>query len=462
MTGEREDKRKPLTLELDKPNQKQESFLLSKTKYTAYGGARGGGKSWAIRTKAVLGALKYPKIRILIIRRTYPELRENHILPLMMLLKDAAKYNDSKKVFQFMNMSRIKLGYCDSDSDVLQYQGQEYDWIFIDEATQITEFQADIFKACLRGVNDIPKRMYFSCNPGGVGHAWVKRLFIDRDYRAGEDPEEYSFIPARVYDNTALLKADPGYVKNLESLPLDLRKAWLEGSWDIFAGQYFREFQRDIHVITPFIISSHWQRFRCLDYGLDTCCCLWLAVDEEGRIYVYRELFEADLILSQAAKRIIEMTPKGENIKYTVASPDLWNRRQESSESGAEVMFKSGLKGLLRANNERISGWRLMREYLQVAPDEFGEPGARLKIFDSCVNLIRSIPALIYDEKNTEDCAGEPHQYTHAPEALRYGLMSRPPLSRAAVEKTEPLPDQGFRNRTPVLGGKVKIKEVFK
>ena len=161
-------------------------FFEAKTKYTLYGGARGGGKSWAIRRKAALLCFQYPGIRILIMRRSFNELRENHILPLQEELNGFAKYKDIDKSFTFTNGSRIKLGYCDTESDVLQYQGQEYDIVFIDEATQMTWYQFTMMKPILRGVNNFPKRIYLTANPGGVGHAWVKRLFIDRVFEKNE------------------------------------------------------------------------------------------------------------------------------------------------------------------------------------------------------------------------------------------------------------------------------------
>lgn len=223
-----------LEIHIDKPNSKQEEFLRASTRYIAYGGARGGGKSWAVRVKAVLLALKHSGIKILLLRRTYAELRENHIVPLQSMLKTydkagAARYKDTDKVFEFVNGSRLKLGYLDCDNDVLQYQGQEYDIIFLDEATQFTEFMFNTLKACLRGANDFPKRFYLTCNPGGIGHEWVKRLFVDRIYSGAENPEDYTFIRASVYDNKALMAKDKEYVKMLETLPEGLKKAWLYG-----------------------------------------------------------------------------------------------------------------------------------------------------------------------------------------------------------------------------------------
>jgi Phage terminase large subunit len=413
--------RSTLVLKLDGvPNKKQRQFFESRAKYTAYGGARGGGKSWALRRKIILMALRYKKLRCLIIRRSYPELRENHILPLLGELHGTVKYTESKKSFEFPNGSRINLGYCNAEIDVLQYQGQEYDIIAIDEATQLTEYQFNTLKACLRGVNRLPKRMYLTCNPGGVGHSWVKRLFIDRNFRENETPEDYSFIQAFAHDNDVLMKADPDYIRQLETLPPQLREAWLYGKWNIFEGQYFTEFDPVIHVVTPFEINPEWRKFGAFDYGFDMLAVLWLAVDYDGTCYVYREYCESNLTLSEAAEKIAELS-HGENIEYMAASPDLWNRRQESGYSGVEIMNRTlNLPPLVKADDRRIIGWRTIREYLK----------SGLKLFSTAYELIRCLPSLTFDKRKPEDVSGEPHAITHAPEALRYALMSRIDQSR--------------------------------
>lgn len=188
-------------------------------------------------------------------------------------------------------------------TDLNRYQGQEYDFIFIDEATQMEEEVFIALKASLRGANDYPKRIYLTCNPGGVGHSWVKRLFVDRRFLPSEDPLDYRFIPARLSDNQILRERDPSYLKALQSLPEDLRRAWLDGCWDVFKGQYFEEFSRDLHVVEPFEIPSSYRRFVAFDYGLDMLACLWFAVSPDGWIYVYRELHQPGLIVSEAAKK---------------------------------------------------------------------------------------------------------------------------------------------------------------
>ena len=407
------------------PNPRQRCFFLARERYVAYGGARGGGKSWAVRMKAALLALCYPGIRLLIVRRTLPELEDNHIRPLRQLLSGAAEYREKDRSFLFPNGSALRFGYCDAESDVLRYQGQEYDCVFLDEATQLTEYQFQTFKGCLRGVNDFPKRLYLTCNPGGVGHAWVKRLFIERSYREGERAEEYRFIPAQVYDNTALMEADRAYVERLESLPHELREAWLHGSWDVFAGQFFPEWDRAVHVCEPFEVSGSWRRYVTLDSGMDMLAAYVIAVDGEGTAWVIRELYEGrdlgegheGLIISRAAERLKELMA-GESVYEILAPPDLWNSRQETGRSVADIFAEQGLY-LTRTGNDRQSGWMAVRERLRVREDGNGRPTAALRIFSTCPNLIRTLPLLRYDERRPSDCARQPHELTHAPDALR-------------------------------------------
>lgn len=413
-----------MKLSLAPPTPRQREFLAATAKYVAYGGARGGGKSHAVRLKATLLALRYPGINILILRRTYPDLYENHIRIMIAELAGVAAYRESDKALTFRTGSRIKFGYCDADADLAQYQGREYDVIFIDEATQFSEFQFQVLRACLRGVNDFPKRMYLTCNPGGPGHEWVKRLFVDRAFRPGENPEDYQFIPSTVFDNPPLLKADPGYLDRLQSLPPDLRRAWLYGEWDLFSGQYFSEFSREVHVCAPFPIPAHWRVVRAVDYGLDMLACLWIATDEAGLAYVIRELCAPGLIVSEAARKILELTH--EPVYETVAPPDLKSRQKDTGRSVWELFSEAGVP-LTAADNNRPGGWLELKEWLKpiTAPDGQGMT-ARLRIFDTCRELIRCLPALRHNEKNPSDCARQPHEITHVCDALRYFVRSRP------------------------------------
>ena len=407
-----------INIDLSQCSDKQLQFFKSKKRYVGYGGARGGGKSWALRKKITLLCMRYAGIRVLLLRRTFPELRENHINTLLGELKGIAVYRDSEKVFTFRNGSTIKLGYCDSERDVLQYQGIEYDIICMDEATQFTEYQFQTLTACLRGANDFPKRMYLTCNPGGVGHEWVKRLFVTKRYKADENPDEYEFISATIFDNKILMEKDPHYLSMLNNLDEKLRQAWRDGNWDMLAGQYFSEFDRTVHVIEPFVIPDHWKRFRAIDYGLDCLACVWVAVDEINNYYVYREYGESDRIISDGARDIIELS-KDEYIQYTVAPSDLWSRSQESAKSKADIFRENGLP-LIKGNNNRETGWLAIKDLLKIHEVDNGIRDSRLKIFSNCVQLIEYLPSLQRDAKKSTDCMTEPHHITHLPDALRY------------------------------------------
>ena len=402
------------------PNSRQKDFFASRARFTAYGGARGGGKSWALRRKLIAMCLRYDGITCLLIRRTLPELKTNHVIPFLREYNGIITYSEREKAIILPNNSKIYLGYCAADKDVLRYQGQEYDVIAIDEATQLSEFRFSVLKACLRGANDFPKRMYLTCNPGGIGHSWVKRLFVDRDFKSGEDPDDYAFIPAMVYDNPVLLDADPQYLNSLKSLPPRLRDAWLYGRWDVFDGQFFPEFDEEIHVCQAKDIPRDTLNFIALDYGLDMLAALLIGVDKNGNLWVIREHCESGLTLSEAASRVA-LLAAGQGVDFAVCSPDLWNRRQDSGRSGFEIMQSTrGMPPMRPADDRRIAGWRILREYL-AAKD--GRPFIRIS--SGCSNLISSLPALLCDAKREEDASSTPHKITHSPEALRYAVMSR-------------------------------------
>lgn len=444
--------------QLGEPNARQLEFFGAQTRYVAYGGARGGGKSWAVRKKAVLLALRYPNCRILIVRRTLPELRENHTRPLAADLNGIAVYRETDKTFTFSNGSLIRLGFCANEADVLQYQGQEYDFLFLDEATQLTEYQYMWIASCCRGSNGIPKRIYLTCNPGGVGHAWVKRLFIDRDYHPGERAEDYTFIPARASDNAVLRERDPGYLNWLDSLPDGQRQAWRDGDWDAFLGQYFSEFSRELHVCEPFPIPKEWRRYVSMDYGLDMCAAVWLAVAPDGCAYAYKEVHQSDLTISDAAAELLRIND-GEEIYEFLAPPDLWSRQRETGRTTADIFEEAGIP-LTRTSNNRVAGWLAVKEWLRPVPDGNGGKTARLRFFRNCHHLIKHLPLLRHDEKNSSDCSTEPHVITHAPDALRGFCVYRvdaarpePPRTFHAFQ-TEASPDRhpdGFGDRIRVI-----------
>ena len=421
---------------------KQIEFCKAKNKYICYGGARGGGKSHISRIKMCLLALNYPGIQILILRRTLKELRENHVMQLQKLLKGIAIYKDTTKEFVFPNGSRIVLGYCDAEKDVLQYQGQAYEVITMEEATMFTEFQFQSLTESNRmsgnmKTNFVP-RMYFTCNPGGVGHQWVKRLFIDKDYRGSENPEDYLFIPSNVYENKYLMEHDPNYVRVLENLPEDRKQAMLYGNWDIFDGQFFPEFDRNIHVIEPFDIPDSWNRYIALDYGLDMFAVIFVAIDTKGKAYVYNEIHKSDLIVSEA-RQILKSYMRNKEYKDIYAPPDLWNRNRDTGKSTMEMFLEGGIS-FSKASNNREAGWLAVKEWIKKKKTRHEQTGeeittTNLYIFSNCKNLIRCLPQLQHDDKNPNDVATEPHEITHITDALRYFCVSRTSPSKEIIDR---------------------------
>lgn len=438
------------TLTILPPNDKQKLFLKATAKHIGFGGARGGGKSWAVRTKAKLLSLYYDGIKILIVRRTYPELINNHINTLRKELLNAAKYNDKDKVLKFDNGSTINFTYCAKDSDLDRLQGTEYDVIFLDEATQLSEYQMKTITACLRGVNDFPKRIYYTMNPGGQGHGYLKRIFIDRRYEEGENPEDYIFIQSLVTDNKALMESQPEYIQQLEALPPKLREAWLYGRWDVFFGQFFEDFVDKpeyyskriwTHVIEPFEIPEGWQIYRSFDFGYaKPFSCGWWAVDYDGVVYRILELYGCtktpnegvkwtpDQIFSEIS-RIEEEHRwlKGKKI-IGIADPSIWDASR--GESVAECATKHRVY-FSPGDNERIPGW--MQVHYRFAFDENGFP--MMYIFNNCKAFIRTMPLLQYSETKPEDLdtTGE----DHVADEVRYFLMSRPIKPRAIIKSDE-------------------------
>ena len=444
---------------IDRPNPKQRLFLLDRHKHIAFGGSRGGGKSWAVRDKARRLANTYPGIKIMIIRRTYPELRANHInqLKAMMMVKTPqalAEYNDSQKVMTFPNGSEIIFGYCKSEGDVDRYQGTEVDVLFLDEATQLSEDQIKKLVACVRGVNEFPKRVYYTCNPGGKGHAYIKRLFIDRDFLPGEYPEEYSFIQSKVYDNAALMESDPDYVRQLEALPEALRKAWLDGDWDTFVGQVFSEWRNNpdgyqtrrwSHVIDDFELDASCKIYRGFDFGFaKPFAVVWVAVDHYGRMYLFKEYYgctrEADTGVQMQPREIarkireIETTDPqlaGRKI-HGIADPAIW--QNTVGESIADMMEHERVY-FDKGDHTRLAG--LMQVHYRLAFDDEGFP--MVYVFKSCRNFIRTFPTLIYDEHHPEDVdtTMEDHLY----DAFRYICIANPINPRKNVPWTPPQED---------------------
>ena len=436
------------TLDLGRAQPKQTLFLKDKHRHIAYGGARGGGKSWAVRTKSKLLAFRYPGIKILIVRKTYKELQNNHIEQLTAELAGFAKYNRSDKMFRFPNGSTISFGYCANEGDLGQYQGAEYDVVFIDEAGQLQESWIRKINLCVRGTNGFPKRTYYTLNPGGPGHAYFKRVFVDRNFNPDEDPNDYFFIQAKVEDNKALMDTQPDYLRELENLPPTLRAAWKDGRWDVYEGQFFEDFRDDpehyqdrrwTHVIEPFEIPDGWTICRSYDFGYGKpFSCAWWAVDYDGTIYRIMELYGCTRTPNEGVKwtpdkqfEEIHKTEvqhpwlKGKTI-IGVADPAIWDASR--GESVADTAARYGVF-FTPGDNERIAGWMQCHYRLQF--DEDGYP--RMYVFNTCRAFIRTIPLLIYDEHKVEDL--DTTMEDHVADEWRYFCMSRPIKPIRAVKE---------------------------
>lgn len=467
-------------IDLSQISDKQYRFLTAETMHVGFGGARGGGKSWAVRTKAKILSAAYKGIKILIVRRTYPELINNHINPLREELYGIASYNKSEKVFTFLNGSTIKFGYCNNDKDLDQYQGAEYDVIFLDEATQLKEEWIKKIIACVRGVNSFPKRVYYTCNPGGVSHGYFKRLFIDKKYEAGENPEDYVFIQALVTDNKALMAAQPDYIKQLEALPPKIRDAWLYGRWDIYEGQFFEDFRdtpdidlctkagitpeeayrqrRFTHVIEPFNIPMGWNIMRSYDFGYNKPWSLgYWAIDYDGVMYRIMDVYGWNgtpdegnkWTPDEQFKYIADLERqhpllKGRKMIDSIADPAIWDRSR--GESVAETAMRYGIY-FTPGDNERVAGWMQFNYRLQF--DKNGYP--RMYFFNTCETSRRTIPLMMYSETHPEDI--DTKLEDHCPDEIRYAVMSRPIKPIIAEEKqiifSDPL-DQ-YKNSKNIL-----------
>ena len=432
------------------PNPKQTEFFRARAKHIGYGGARGGGKSWAGRRKGVMLCMNYAGLKGILIRRTMPELRNNHIIPLMSELFGYAKYNSDQRAFIFPNGSRFMMGYCDNEGDLLQYQGQEFDFIIFEEATQLPEEWIVFICTSLRTTRtDFEPRVYYTMNPGGVGHEYIKRIFIDRNYRDGENPNDYVFIQATVHDNTVLMEANPDYIKMLEALPAHKRKAHLDGCWDVYEGQVFEEFRNDTdhyedrqwtHVIEPFDIPAGWNIWRSFDFGYSKpFSCAWWAVDYDGRLYRILELYgcipnEPDTGVKWSPDEIFKEIKRIEHEhrwlkdKHIngVADPAIWDASHGISI--AETAEKCGVY-FEKGDHKRLPGWMQVHYRLQF--DEGGIP--MMYIFSNCKAFIRTMPLLMYDEHKPEDI--DTKQEDHVADEVRYVCMANPMKPVKPVER---------------------------
>ena len=407
----------------------QTDFLAAPEKDVLYGGAAGGGKSFAM----LIDPLRYchkKAHRALILRRTMPELRElidksREIYPKAF---DGAKFKEVEKVWNFPSGAKVEFGFLEKESDVYRYQGQAYSWIGFDEITHLpTEFGWNYLASRLR-TTDPEIETYLRCtaNPGGSGASWVKKRYVEAAEEnttfVGSDGLTRKFIPAKLSDNPFLAE-DGKYETMLKSLPATQRKQLLEGNWDVAEGAAFTEFDVSLHVIPPFEIPVWWERVKAIDYGYSSeSCCLWGVVDPDDKtLLIYRELYQKGLTGEALADRIHQMEENEVRSIPGILDTAAWAKTGYSGPTIGEMLTRAGHK-LRRADKNRVAGKVLIHEYLRTTTS--GRP--RLQIFNNCVNLVRELQSLPLSKTNPEDV--DTHASDHAYDALRYMIMSRPKL----------------------------------
>lgn len=444
----------------DKQMEALSQLINVNTKYLLYGGAAAGGKSYFLRWVSIFLGMYYTQkygiagVPIGLFSEDYPTLRDRQISKIKREFPDwlgsLKETQDEGFIFKSNpNYGDFSILLRNLD-DPSKYFSTEFAAICVDELTRNTKDTFDDLRFRMRfpGIADV--KFVAATNPGGVGHSWVKKLWIEPDPQNPDiEQNKFTFVPAKAADNKYV---DEGYITQLKSLPDQKRKAFLDGSWDIFSGQVLSEWSRETHVIEPFDIPKDWYRFIGLDWGVNKpFAVVWVAQSHEGRAIIYRELymngegfenlFKLPLTPKRLARAIKKLTKQDEQIEYIAADPSMWNNAYfgkgaagvEGGESIAEVMESTGLI-LMKGDNDRINGLARFRDMLSKAPD--GKPW--LQVFSSCYNVCRTLPALVYDRHRIEDVNsdGEDHLY----DSIRYWIMSRPPTT----------PTQKTTNTTPL------------
>lgn len=423
------------------PKQKLFRETVDRTPVTLYGGAKGGGKSKGLRDILLIRRFQYPGTHAGLFRQTYPELEGNHIRPLFKDYPGLREFwNDSKKLLSLPNGSSLQFCHCQGEKDVSLYQGREFEDLAIDEVGQWPE---PLFRT-LQGSNrsstpGFRPRVLLTANPGGLGHQWLKRVFIEKRLNSREDPSDYAFIQALVDDNPALIQNDPGYVRRLEAEPNEaLRKAYRYGDWDVFAGQFFGELSREVHLIPAFEIPPHWRRFGSYDFGFNHPAAFgWFAGDEDGNVFLYREYLKAQRRVDQFAADIKKF-PDTLRLDYIKAGHDCWAKkaviRTGTPPTIAEEFQNQGIT-LSRAQTDRVQGANQVRNYLAWQKTASGRDEPRFFIFDTCpitydtLGRMQTDPDCVEDVLKVDASEGDPMTGDDGYDMVRYGLMSRPQIA---------------------------------
>lgn len=487
---------------------RQGQCFRSRATEILYGGAAGGGKSFLMRAAAISWCAEIPKLNAFLFRRIEGDLFKNHIegphgFPVLLaewISSKLVKITEDKIRFLF-NGSVIHLCHCNEDEARYKYLGAEIHLLLVDELTTFSDVVYRFLRSRLRAPGiTIPEhyricshcgspqkahlekapeacanyrglfpRIICGSNPGGIGHLWVKRTFVDQGaWRVRKVSDEEGglmrqFIPAAIADNPTLMKDDPEYNLRLRGLGnKELVKAMELGDWNVVAGAFFSSFSTERHVIEPFAVPHWWTRIRAFDWGSRApFCCMWFAVSDgstlpdkrwypAGAMVAYREYYGVrkdddgnvvgniglNLENTRIAHGIKLREAEGEKISDSVADPSMWNfqggpciAEQFATAKGASIMFR-------KADNNRVAGWA------QVANRLTGTDFPMLYFFNTCVHTLRTLPVLQGDEHNPEDVDSRGED--HAADAVRYACMARPIITRPTIE----LPMRGMAQMT--------------
>lgn len=419
-----------------------------------YGGARAGGKTeagliWEIEPSYI----NHPKYRGIVIRENAKDLAQWIDRAEAMYSTFGIRKVGNPVSFVAPSGAKIWTGHLKDESSYKHYLGQEYQKILIEELTTIPseELYLKLIGSCRSKYKELKPQVFATTNPGNKGHIWVKQRWVRHGpMNPYQDPETglyRVYIPAKVYDNPTILENDPNYVRWLDGLPDKLRAAWRDGDWNVFEGQFFDTWNERIHVYHPFAIPKDWPRIRAMDWGYsDHFCCLWAAIGPDNHLYVYREFYKNRLTDSEYSEKIQYLSKyhDGTDEKFILEVGDpgsFWNKVPETGVPRVETFWLNGIN-LTQANNDRVQGWTRLREYMQprsvegiitVGFEPIAGMAPWIHVSSECYNLIRTLPALVHHEKKVEDVADGMED--HAPDALRYLVMSRKPVWREAYEK---------------------------
>lgn len=402
-------------------------FWRTRKRYRVVKGSRASKKSKTAALWYIYHLLKYPQANLLVVRRTYRTLERSAFSELKWAIRrlGAEKYFDFKsspleiivkstgqRVFFAGLDDPLKLTSLTVSTGVLC-------WMWIEEAYEIDSEDAfNTLDESIRG--EVPeglfKQITLTFNPWSENH-WIKRRFFDR-----ASPDVFT-LTVSYKVNEWLDAADLRVFEEMRLRDPERYRVCGLGEWGVGGGQFFSEFRSDVHVVPPSPLPVGARIYRAIDYGLDALACLFIAVDSLGRAIVFREVYAHDLIVSAAAEEI-RAASEGLEIYCTFAPPDLWARQKDSGKSIAMLFSQHGVP-LTAADNNRVGGWMALKEWLKVTASPNGGEDARLKISRDCENLIRCLPSLLSDKKHIGDCATEPHEITHLPDALRYFAVMR-------------------------------------